>query len=104
MKEEFEKIKERLEKKAVNAAHDYNYRGAEAYTKAIEIVNLVAEEYNQSLTNADKIRSMTDEELADFLSVNAFCDCCSIHDKCDAYQEDSCKNVFIKWLQSKAEE
>ena len=55
-------------------------------------------------TNGDKIRNMTNEELADFLSVNAFCDCCSIHDKCDAYQEDSCKNVFIKWLQSKAEE
>lgn len=70
-----------------------------------------AEEYNQSLTNnnqslanGDKIRNMTNEELADFLSVNAFCDCCSIHDKCDSYQEDSCKNVFIKWLQSKAEE
>lgn len=55
-------------------------------------------------TNADDLRSMTDEELADFLSVNVFCDCCSINDKCDAYQEDSCKNVFIKWLQSKAEE
>ena len=56
MKEAFEKIKERLEKKAVNAAHDYNYRGAEAYTKAIEIVNQVAEEYGGcELHNAKNI-------------------------------------------------
>lgn len=38
---------------------------ADRYRSAKEIVQEVAEEYN--ITNGDKIRSMSDEELAEFL-------------------------------------
>lgn len=38
-------------------------------------------EINQSLTNADKIRSMTDEELAEFLFKYSNCECCCISKK-----------------------
>ena len=41
------------------------------------------------LTNADKIRAMTDEELAEFIS---------------AGETDMCKAATLKWLQQPAEE
>lgn len=58
-------------------------------------------------TNADRIRAMSDEELAEFLTVlNEHClagigkiDCSS----CDGYCEDNCRRMTRKWLQSEAE-
>lgn len=58
-------------------------------------------------TNADRIRSMTDEELAEMLStVSQHCvvylseriDCG--HSRCEA----SCKNNIKKWLKAEGEE
>lgn len=56
-------------------------------------------------TNADKIRNMSDEELAEFLDVveedgissqcvNLPCDCC---------RDKECSNCWKNWLQSEAE-
>lgn len=45
--------------------------------------------YEPVLTNADKIRAMTDEELAEFIS---------------AGETDICKAATLKWLQQPAEE
>ena len=74
-------------------------------------INQVAEEYNQSLTeinqsltNADKIRSMTDEELAEFLFKYSNCECCCISKKCTKIAENSCIDTFLAWLQSEVEE
>ena len=123
MQEIFEKIKERLEEKRFNydlecASYKNKtstlFRCADAqrmaYIESIEIVNQVAEEYktkecmhNQSLTNADRIRAMSDEELLDFL--------CSI----ETYDDGSVKTIeggiamcsvseVEKWLQSEVEE
>lgn len=54
-------------------------------------------ELNQ-ITNADKIRSMTDEELADFMvnGTNIICKECPLkNDYCDG---NICKNRALKWL------
>ena len=59
------------------------------------------------ITNADRIRAMTDEELAEFLTgLNAHClagigkiDCSS----CIGYCEDNCRRMTRKWLQSEAD-
>ncbi len=56
-------------------------------------------------TNADKIRSMTNEELAEFLRRNIWdggselfsCDGCSFDNSCLECKE------YLKWLQSEAE-
>lgn len=56
------------------------------------------------MTNADKIRNMSDEELAEFLvGLNEHClagigkvDCSS----CNGYCEDNCKRMTTNWLQS----
>ena len=62
----------------------------------------------QKLSNADRIRAMTDEELAEFISRieigyfgpqvygKTFCDMCKVQDKCD-----DCR---LWWLQQPAEE
>lgn len=57
-------------------------------------------------TNADKIRSMSDEELAEFLSENTNCDCCNIQciDKLNCPSMSSCLFRFIEWLQSEVSE
>ena len=56
-------------------------------------------------TNADHIRSMSDEELAGFLdefdSVSG-CDMCSIRGNCHA--ESNCIEGFLGWLKSEVKE
>lgn len=68
---------------------------------------LFAHNYKSKMTNADRIRSMTDTELAEMLSVvSQHCvvylsdhiDC--RHSRC----ESSCKSNIKKWLQKESEE
>ena len=65
----FEKIRERLQEKKQSI--EQNMFGNEDdmvyLSEAIDIINQVEAEYNQTVTNADRIRQMTDEELAEFL-------------------------------------
>lgn len=54
------------------------------------------------MTNADRIRNMSDEELADILF-----DSCIDHievSSCERmFEKDSCKECVLKWLRSEAE-
>ena len=49
-------------------------------------------------TNGDRIRAMTDEELAEVLADFIVCQGCSPDDIC------SCTNCWLKWLRSPVEE
>lgn len=53
------------------------------------------------MTNADRIRSMTDEELAVFLSDDDRC-CPPKHPNCKKYVND-CSGCFLEWLKQPAE-
>ena len=55
-------------------------------------------------TNAERIRSMTDDELAEFLAYNAYCEECYVKkdDSC-CYPDGTCKQKHLEWLQSEAE-
>ena len=55
-------------------------------------------------TNADRIREMSDEELAEFLAYNASCEECYVKkdDSC-CYPDGTCKQKHLEWLQSEAE-
>lgn len=65
------------------------------------------------ITNADRIRSMSDEELADIFLRADFCKCCE-HEKdgvCNyvcAYPNiplyEGCKQAALKWMKQSAEE
>lgn len=55
-------------------------------------------------TNADRIRNMSDEELAEFLAYNAYCEECYVKkdDYC-CYPNGACKQKHLEWLQSETE-
>ena len=57
------------------------------------------------MSNADRIRSMTDQELAVFLSrdLKQPCDYCQLADSEGACTETLCDDAMIKWLQHTAE-
>ena len=56
-------------------------------------------------TNAKRIRNMTDDELAEFLAYNAYCEECYVKkdDSC-CYPDGTCKQKHLEWLQSEAEQ
>lgn len=54
------------------------------------------------MTNADRIRAMTDEELCEFLSKCEFCDICPEGCENCTYHGD-CDKRLLDWLQQPAE-
>jgi len=57
------------------------------------------------MTNGDKIRAMTDEELAKWLAEHSKClDTCPAFIICAAWTKDECKKSFMKWLKQESEE
>ena len=55
-------------------------------------------------TNADKIRSMSDEELATFFTeLAASCQSCPANDICDDHcSEETCRSTVLVWLKEEA--
>ena len=54
-------------------------------------------------TNADRIRSMTDDELADLWWERVDCGECPVHRDCRMTGQD-CKELALGWLQEEAKE
>ena len=53
------------------------------------------------MTNGDKIREMTDEQLACYIRQCAFCEYVHDGEKCVL---DNCTAGIVKWLQKEAED
>jgi hypothetical protein len=53
------------------------------------------------LTNADRIRSMTDEELAKMMA-HGNCGYCKIHDYCFSRKGVDCDEAWLDWLKEEA--
>lgn len=60
--------------------------------------------YETNHTHADRIRNMSDEELAEFLAYNAYCEECYAEKggSC-CYPDVTCKQKHLEWLQSEVE-
>ena len=86
----------------------YNITEDEIYswviTKQERIIRRIEKDTQSTKTNAERIRSMTDDELAEFLAYNAYCEECYVKkdDSC-CYPDGTCKQKHIEWLQSEAE-
>lgn len=84
------------EKISCNCQHNSNSRDNESCCKC-----------GRKKTNADRIRNMSDEELAKYIyDVSEHCaDCVVCGDDCDSCDgtEDICVPKIIEWLQSEAE-
>ena len=52
-------------------------------------------------TNADRIRAMTDEELAQMFWETASCELCKLKKQ---YCSDDCKGTWLDWLKEEASE
>lgn len=127
MREFIEKLIGRLEEKenetVLKAPNTSDISNAEyqkwmmksyGFKESIEIVNELAEEYKPK-TQADKIRLMSDEELADyiiFIGANIeekipYCkstpQCTEILDSGRIVPDKMCRECLVKWLKSEAE-
>jgi hypothetical protein len=78
------------------------------WSKSIEVLNpyeaLVGEKKNKPQTNADRIRAMSDEELATTIhaiSLGYKEEWCDYH--CENKGDDGCDNCIKKWLKQPAE-
>ena len=65
-------------------------------------------EHEEKPTNADRIRAMSDEELAQFLADEIpHGDCYGCDLECATFEEDkfnnSCQDAFYRWLKQPAE-
>lgn len=58
------------------------------------------------ITNADRIRAMTDKELAKIYASASYCDICHVRAECfsDVDACKSCYERFLDWLRSPVEE
>lgn len=60
---------------------------------------------DETPSNADRIRSMTDEELAIWISSITWCEYCPIREHCDeAIQTRFCKEILLEWLKAEVSE
>lgn len=102
------------EEKGYSAMADKHYGKQCSYLHSIEIVTQLTEEY-KSKTQADKIRSMSDEELADYIIFIGYdynekipyCkstpQCTEILDSGRIVPNGMCRECLVKWLQSEVE-
>ena len=66
------------------------------FANELKKINQVEAEYNQTVTNADRIRQMTDEELAEWLT--------RITDDAQLDARTRCDYQWDEWLKEEVEE
>jgi hypothetical protein len=54
-------------------------------------------------TNADRIRAMSDEELAELVAKYFYCGLCPVRHKCITDEFQPCNKVVMYWLKQPAE-
>ena len=69
----------------------------------LRVAKLPAVGEYRTATNADRIRSMTDEELAELWWERVDCGECPMHRDCRMTGQD-CKKLALGWLQEEAKE
>lgn len=107
---EYEKVSENL---SFEFPQRMYYKGVmRGYEYSKDVVQEVAKEYGKDTnvrSNADKIRAMSDEELAKFLGEYEVCTNCTYLDKKRCTFENPCVKEFAtamayEWLKSEAKE
>lgn len=76
---------------------------ADMLTAFVEVASIQNYKFNH--THADRIRNMSDEELAEFMSENTSYYYCGVRckDRPKSPTESSCNFRWLEWLQSEAE-
>lgn len=69
------------------------------YADEDECIKLKLNVVNKPKTNADSIRAMSDEELAELVAKYVYCGLCPLKHRCIPGE---CKKVVMKWLKQPA--
>lgn len=56
------------------------------------------------MTNGDKVRQMSDEELADWFAPHMMCDICEKNDKPDGCDRNECKKYALAYMKQEVSE
>ena len=56
------------------------------------------------MTNFEKIKQMSVEEMANYISTNVTCNNCKIINTCENIDGDTCSGIFKYWLENEVEE
>lgn len=101
-----------MAKECENCAYKSEFKSAECGSCVVsyydgEQQGLPSNFKPKPMTNADRIRAMSDEELAELLSNEVPHDCAYCNLVCATFDGDkfagSCQNAFYRWLQQPAE-
>lgn len=84
-----------IEELANRVLNEYEYKGRTIREWADRIAN--------PKTKADRIRTMTDEELAEMMA-HGNCGYCEIHDYCFSQKGVDCDEAWLDWLKQETEE
>lgn len=71
--------------------------------KEIEVNHSEDERIAEPLTNGDRIRAMSNKELAEYMSYITECDDCPVNKICYESTEKKCKDMLLDWLNSPAD-
>ena len=66
-------------------------------------VGIVCDINKPKQTNADRIRAMSDEELAEAVAKYMYCGLCPLKNKCNTEKFHPCGEVVLEWLKQPAE-
>ena len=72
------------------------------YNAICPLTNMATPITEYRMTNADRIRAMSDEELAEFLGEYKFCDIC-VEGCADCTYHGDCDKRLMDWLKQPAE-
>ena len=67
-----------------------------------DMLSWINSEYQEPQTNADRIRSMTDEELGKLLNEFGHCPLSRIEDDCRSF--DRCRDCWIDWVKEEVKD
>lgn len=98
---------DRNERDAREAAARFAAGYAEGVLDTVKAVNAKAAEQQAQLkprTNLDRIRTMSAENIADWVAQNLECDSCPISVSGGRGCETNCAAAFVKWLNSPVKE
>lgn len=82
----------------------YCKTGQEQPSKSVTINGCSRFELKHTQTNADKLRAMSDEELAEWLEYNISCSDCRLATMCDVNNGKTCFGWWLEWLQQEVSE
>lgn len=80
-----------------------NFRASEWVCPYAETWTFHKCEYRWMPTNAERLRSMSDEELAELWWKRVDCGECPAHSECRLTEQD-CKRLALEWLQQAVDE